>query len=255
MFSAEAAGLIAGRLVRVLEQVAADPGLRVHQVSLLSDAERAELAARNETAAPVPDGTVAGLFAARARRVPDAVAVVDGDAVVSYRFLAAAAARLGSRLAQAGAGPESVVAVLVPRSVGMVTAVLGVLWAGAAYLPVDPGYPPGRIGFMLTDAQAVAVVCTRQAAAGLPAQELGGPPRVDPGRSRRRGSGGGAGWWPVRGAAGRGGVCDVHVGVDGGAQGCGGDARWGGEPGWRVMRDGTCSGRRDAGGAADAAGV
>ena len=66
LFTADAAGPIAGRLVRVLEQVAADPGLRVHQVSLLSDAERAELAARNATAAPVPDDTVTGLFADRA---------------------------------------------------------------------------------------------------------------------------------------------------------------------------------------------
>ena len=194
-----------------------------------------ELAARNETAVPVPDGTVAGLFAAQARRVPDAVAVVDGDAVVSYRFLAAAAARLGSRLAQVGAGPESVVAVMVPRSVGMVTAVLGVLWAGAAYLPVDPGYPPERIGFMLADARAVAVVCTA-AGCGWPAgAELGGPPRVvldDPGTaSGRRWRAGGAG----AGAAGRGGVCDVYVGVDGGAQGCGGDSWRGGEPGWRVI--------------------
>ena len=165
------------RLVRVLEQVAANPGLRVHQVSLLTDAERAELAVRNATAAPVPEGTVTRLFAARARRVPDAVAVVDGEAVVSYRFLAVAAARLGSRLARAGAGPESVVAVLVPRSAQMITAVLGVLWAGAAYLPLDPGHPGGRISFMLADAQAVALVCTGQAAAVLPAG-LDGLPRV-----------------------------------------------------------------------------
>src|SRR6202050_2213871 len=82
LFTAKAAGLIAARLVRVLEQVAADPGLRVHQVSLLSDAERAELGARNETAAPVPDATVVGLFAARARRVPDAGAVIGGEGVV-----------------------------------------------------------------------------------------------------------------------------------------------------------------------------
>ncbi len=183
LFSADAAGQIAGRLVRVLEQVAADPGLRVHQLSLLTDAERAELAARNATAVPVPDATVTGLFAARARRVPDAVAVVDGEAVLSYRFLAGAAARLAGRLAQAGAGPESVVAVLVPRSAGMVTAVLGVLWAGAAYLPLDPGYPPGRISFMLADAQAVALVSTRQAADALPAAPAGPLPVIldDPG--------------------------------------------------------------------------
>ena len=100
--------------------------------------------------------------------MPDAVAVIDGEAVLSYRFLAAAAARLASRLARAGAGPETVVAVMVPRSAGMVTAVLGVVWAGAAYLPLDPGYPAGRISFMLADAQAVALVSTRQAAAALP---------------------------------------------------------------------------------------
>ena len=177
LFSADAAGQIAGLLVRVLEQVAADPGLRVHQVSLLTDAERAELAARNATAAPVPEDTVTGLFAARARQVPDAVAVIDGEAVLSYRFLAGAAARLGSRLAQAGAGPETVVAVMVPRSAQMITAVLGVLWAGAAYLPLDPGYPPERISFMLRDAQAAVLVCTT-ATAGAQSAGPGGPPQV-----------------------------------------------------------------------------
>ena len=156
--------------MRVLEQV--KPLIRgcgCIWVSLLSDGER-ERGERGEAwqaggaatgrGALIPDDTVAGLFADRARRVPDAVAVTDGDAVVSYRFLAAAAARLGARLAGVGAGPESVVAVMVPRSVGMVTAVLGVLWAGAAYLPLDAGYPPERISFMLTNAGAVALVCT-----------------------------------------------------------------------------------------------
>src|SRR6202042_234091 len=77
------------RLVRVLEQVAADPGLPLHQITVLSDAERRELLdGRNAPAAPAPEAAVAGLFAAQAGRVPDAVAVVDGDAVLSYRFLA-----------------------------------------------------------------------------------------------------------------------------------------------------------------------
>ena len=159
---------IAARLVRVLEQVAADPGLRVHQITVVSDAERRELLARNATGVPVPEGTVAGLFAAWAARTPDAVAVVDGDGVLSYGFLAGAAARLGSYLTGRGAGPESVVAVMVPRSAQMMIAVLGVAWAGAAYLPVDPGYPAGRAGFMLADAGAVAVVCTTATAGALP---------------------------------------------------------------------------------------
>ena len=230
LFSAGAAGLVAGRLVRVLEQVAADPGLRVYQVSLLSDGERAELAARNRTGALVPDDTVAGLFAGRARRVPDAVAVTDGDAVVSYRFLAAAAARLGARLAGVGAGPESVVAVMVPRSVGMVTAVLGVLWAGAAYLPLDAGYPPERISFMLTNAGAVALVCT--AAVGQSA----GPaslPRVlldAPGTAAAAAAGRGSSS-PVRVRPGGVGLCDVHLGVYRDAQGRGGHSWRGGGAG------------------------
>ena len=199
VFSADAVALVAGRLVRVLEQVAADPGLRVHRVSLLTDAERQELAARNATGAPVPDATVAGLFAAQAARVPDAVAVVDGETVVSYRFLAAAAAQLGSRLAGAGVGPESVVAVLVPRSAQMITAVLGVMWAGATYLPLDPGYPPGRISFMLADAGAVALVCTTATAAAQPPGPddpprlvLGHPGAADPGMAPVRARPGGA---------------------------------------------------------------
>ena len=178
LFDQATAEQVSARLVRVLEQLAADPGLPLRQVTVLSDSERQELLqGRNATAVPVPDDTVAGLFATQAARVPDAVAVIDGDAVLSYRFLAGAAARLGSYLAGLGAGPETVVAVAVPRSARMITAVLGVLYSGAAYLPVDPGYPAERIGFMLADGAPVLVVCTTGTAAVLPAGE-GTPPRL-----------------------------------------------------------------------------
>ena len=95
----------------------------------------------------VPAGGVPELFGAQAAACPDAVAVVCGDAVVSYGELDARAGRLAGLLAGLGAGPERVVAVVLDRSAELVIALLAVLKAGAAYLPVDPGYPAERVGF------------------------------------------------------------------------------------------------------------
>ena len=114
------------------------------------------------------------LFGAQAGRTPDAVAVVAGEAAVSYAELDVRASRLAGYLAGLGTGPEQVVAVALPRGALLVTALLGVLKAGAAYLPLDPAYPAERIGFMLADARPVLVVTTAAAAAGLPA--AGGVP-------------------------------------------------------------------------------
>jgi nonribosomal peptide synthetase DhbF len=114
------------------------------------------------------------LFQAQVRRVPDAQAVICGDGAVSYAELNARANRLARFLVSRGAGPEGLVAVAMPRSVEMVVAVLAVLKAGAAYLPVDPAYPPDRISYMLADACPVAVLTTTIAGRDLPA----GTPRV-----------------------------------------------------------------------------
>ena len=175
LYSEELGKDIARRFRRALDWViSASPADYVGRIEMLGGAERDQvLEGWNDTARPVPAGTLPGLFAARVARVPDAVAVADGDVVLTYAGLDVAAGRLAGLLASRGAGPESVVAVLMERSAGLVTALLAVLKAGAAYLPVDPGYPAERIGFMLADARPVLVLA--DAAAGLVPDGAGVP--------------------------------------------------------------------------------
>jgi amino acid adenylation domain-containing protein len=160
---------IVARLVRVLAVVTAAPGIRVREVEVLAAVEREQiLRGWNNTAALTPEGAVPELVAEMAVRTPDTVAVACGDARVSYRELVARAARLAWVLAGAGAGPEQVVGLCLPRGAEMITAMLAAWLAGAAYLPVDPAYPPERIAFMLADSRAVLVAGTSATADMLP---------------------------------------------------------------------------------------
>ena len=146
------------------------PQAPLRSVPVLGAAERSQvLADWNDTACPVGGETLAELFAVQAERAPDAVAVACGDALETYGELDAAASRLGGALARLGAGPESVVAVVMGRGAGLATAVLGAWRAGAAFLPVDPGYPAQRIAFMLRDAGPAVVVADAASTAELPA--------------------------------------------------------------------------------------
>ncbi|MEY8042196.1 amino acid adenylation domain-containing protein [Saccharopolyspora cebuensis] len=106
-------------------------------------------------------------FEAQARRTPDGLAVSFRNRELSYAELNARADNLARRLAARGAGPEKLVAVCMPRSEWLVVALLAVLKAGAAYLPIDPDYPPDRITFILNDAAPVLVLATSATATGL----------------------------------------------------------------------------------------
>jgi amino acid adenylation domain-containing protein len=153
-------------LVAALDQA---PDTPLRQVQVLVAAERDQiLAGWSGTAAEVPDAIMPELAAQQAAQTPDAVAVACGDRRMTYAELEARANRLAWLLAGRGAGPESVVAVLMERSAELVVALLAVLKAGAAYLPVDPAYPAGRVAFMLADSGAVVVVTTSAAAVMLP---------------------------------------------------------------------------------------
>ncbi len=132
---------------------------------MLSPGERRQIVGVwNDTTAELPALTLAELITAQVARTPDAPAVVCGDMVWSYAELDAASGRIAAYLGGLGAGPEQVVAIAVPRSAEMVAAVLGVAKTGAAYLPVNPGYPAERISFMLADARPALIVCTAETA-------------------------------------------------------------------------------------------
>ncbi len=174
-----------GSLAAALERA---PGLPLRRVQVLGADQRARvLEAWNDTDRPIPAGTLPELFAAQAARTPDAVAVASGDVLVSYRELNARADRVARVLAASGARPETVVAVVMDRSVALVAAVLGVLKTGAAYLPVDPAYPVGRIAYLLQDALPGCVLADRAVAAelretcGLPVLVADGLSAVAPG--------------------------------------------------------------------------
>ena len=107
------------------------------------------------------------LIERQAEATPDAVAVVFGDAQVTYSELNRRANQLALYLRLLGVGPELVVGVLVERSVEMVMALLGILKAGAAYLPLEPDYPAERLAFMLEDARAAVVLAQQRVASRL----------------------------------------------------------------------------------------
>ncbi|MFE9422583.1 amino acid adenylation domain-containing protein [Kitasatospora sp. NPDC006697] len=166
LFDAATVEALAGRYLNVLASVAADPEVRLASVAVLGpEEERRILVDWNDTGSAVPAVPVPELFEAQAARTPTALAVADGHEAVDYAELNARANRLAHRLIAEGIGPERIVAVALPRSVDLVVALLAVLKAGGAYLPIDLGYPDARIGHLLDDAAPGVVLATGEFAA------------------------------------------------------------------------------------------
>ncbi|WP_405922142.1 amino acid adenylation domain-containing protein [Streptomyces sp. NBC_00122] len=162
LFDRSSVERLLGRWVWLLEQVVADPLVRVGGVELLAEAERElVLSGWNETGCVVPEASLAGLFEAQVVRDPGATAVVRGGESLSYGELNARANRLAHWLIGEGVGPESLVGVMLPRSVDLVVAVLAVLKAGGGYVPIDVEYPAERRAFILEDAAPVLVLDER----------------------------------------------------------------------------------------------
>jgi amino acid adenylation domain-containing protein/non-ribosomal peptide synthase protein (TIGR01720 family) len=147
-------------LRNLVEAVAAEPHRRIGDLPLLSALERKELVVeRNETRRAFPvESCIHELFERQVRATPEAIALVLGDRQLSYQDLDLRANRLSRHLRASGLDCESRVGICMERSLEMVIGMLGVLKAGAAYVPLDPQYPIQRLSFMLEDAQAFVLL-------------------------------------------------------------------------------------------------
>ncbi|MEV8981186.1 enterobactin non-ribosomal peptide synthetase EntF [Klebsiella variicola] len=141
------------RLTALLAQFAADPALRCGEAEMLSADELARLAAVNDTAVPLPATTLSALVADQARKTPDAPALAGAHWQFSYREMRQQVVALAQLLRQRGVKPGDSVAVALPRSVFLTLALHGIVEAGAAWLPLDTGYPDDRLRMMLEDAR------------------------------------------------------------------------------------------------------
>ncbi|MFC4950499.1 amino acid adenylation domain-containing protein, partial [Pseudonocardia sp. GCM10023141] len=179
LFDEATAERLAGRVAAVLTAFAERPDTPLRALDIATPAERAAVvSAWNDTDLTVAAETLPALVAESVRDHPDATAVVDGALRLTYRELDERSAGLAARLAAAGAGPELTVGVHLERSADLVVALLAVLRAGAAFVPVEPSWPAARIAQVCASAGVVAVVGADPAAlpAGIPVVAVAGAP-------------------------------------------------------------------------------
>jgi amino acid adenylation domain-containing protein/non-ribosomal peptide synthase protein (TIGR01720 family) len=163
----------AARLVRILRQIAATPELTVAQLDILEPAERDWLLGGfDEPSTEAPGTTITGRVEAQVARTPDALAVVAGGESLTYAELDARAERLAVELARRGVGPETVVGLVLPRTATAAVALLSVLKAGGAYLPVDPAFAAARLPHILPGARPHLVVVDTDTRDLVPATDI-----------------------------------------------------------------------------------
>jgi len=167
-YLASEAYALADQLAGLLADAAARPAAAVESLSLFTQAQRqALLVDFNRAPMDLPETALTGLFAAQVARTPQRTALVCGDERITYAELSRRTGRFARELRRLGVGPEETVAVCLPRSTGMVVALLAVLKAGGAYVPLDPDLTAERLRLMLADSGSRFLLTSR--AASLPA--------------------------------------------------------------------------------------
>ncbi|WP_333771887.1 non-ribosomal peptide synthetase, partial [Streptomyces sp. IBSBF 2435] len=170
LFAPDTVERLNGCLLRLLHSALEEPGTPLSRLDILSPRERERLLAPDPaTVRDAPAAALPLLVERQVARTPLGVAVVYEDEAVGYADLNARANRMARMLVAAGVGPEETVGLLMSRSVDLLVALLAVVKAGAAYLPLDPDYPADRIAYMLRDTAPRCVLTTAGMAARVPA--------------------------------------------------------------------------------------
>ncbi|MGD2314830.1 amino acid adenylation domain-containing protein, partial [Mycolicibacterium nivoides] len=164
VFDARSVETLIGRLQRVLTAMTANSTQRLSSIDVLDPTEHARLDEVGNLAALTrpagPAASIPEVFARQVARVPDSVALIFDGRSMSYRELDEASNRLAHLLVDHGAGPGECVALLLNRSAEAIVAILAVLKSGAAYMPIDPAHPDGRIAVVVADARPVTALST-----------------------------------------------------------------------------------------------
>ncbi len=198
LFDALTVRSLARQYLQLIEGSLAAPAALASSLSLLDGQERQQiLQTWNDTRRDFPlHRRVHELFDEQARTRPDAIAAVTREETLTYGELARRSDELALRLERQGAGPESLVGVLVERSANLLVALLGVLKTGAAYVPLDPGFPSQRLAFMVSDSGLSAVVTSLSSkrlsdlASSFEVKlvDVAAPEPADPGNAKRAAS-------------------------------------------------------------------
>ncbi|MEE4565966.1 amino acid adenylation domain-containing protein, partial [Paenibacillus polymyxa] len=156
LFDREAVERTQGHLIQLLEQVVANPAIRVQELDVLSEQEREQiLSVWGDTAAEYPsEQTIHGLFETQTAHTPEQPALYFEGEQLSYRELNERANRLARTLRSQGVTKDRLVGLMTERSIDMIVGIFGILKAGGAYVPIDPTYPEERIRYMLDDSGA-----------------------------------------------------------------------------------------------------
>ncbi|SHM78912.1 amino acid adenylation domain-containing protein, partial [Duganella sacchari] len=169
LFDHDTIARMAGHLLRLIDAACADPALPLAELPMLGPEERQQILYGFNPGHSSPPGTIQAMFKVAAGRTPDAIAVEYEDQILSYAELDARTNRLARELLTMGVRTDARVGVCLERSPAVVIALLAVLKAGAAYVPLDPGYPRDRLSAMLEDAAPTLVLTQTSLIDRLPA--------------------------------------------------------------------------------------